>query len=392
MLFVIPAGAQPAHWSGNDELAFLFEINGISVADSNITTPIQVTPNATLTLNLTINTGEDIILKSGQLVMRYLSIAFIDQPFDFNMPVPSNTTAHLLNTSISLAQALGAGGISLFSGTVDGYISFTYSLVTTPDTNVTISDDFVIHIGQTGLASLLTVSGALTLLFTVLSVFGLLFALDEFQRGILSARRMRGGETPLGVKVFPAQVVLRRRPKKDEKVDPEELKRRVKEIAGQLWDHRRCPKCGKKWPKEGDSCKKCGITETDARALFAEQLAEKVPQALRVMRPKSKMTVKRFSKKVRLPRDKGGALAAALTELRVFQTRSVKVPLNKVATSGMALAGTYFSWLQILGYATPSLIDIFLTTTAGLVISVVVAGCMNWLARVPEMGYKEDKG
>ncbi|RLI49256.1 MAG: hypothetical protein DRO73_06935 [Candidatus Thorarchaeota archaeon] len=121
---------------------------------------------------------------------------------------------------------------------------------------------------------------------------------------------------------------------------------------------------------------------------FAHDIAKYAPRALKIVRPKSKVTVGAFSKKLKLTPNRGGALAAALTDMGVFQTRSVKVPLRKVALSGMTLAGTYWSWMQLVGGATPSWIDILLTTTVGLVVSVIIAYCMNWLARVPRLGYE----
>jgi hypothetical protein len=38
--------------------------------------------------------------------------------------------------------------------------------------------------------------------------------------------------------------------------------------------------------------------------------------------------------------------------------------------------------------ATPDWVTIILTTTAGLVISVLIGYFMNFLARVPELGYE----
>jgi hypothetical protein len=105
------------------------------------------------------------------------------------------------------------------------------------------------------------------------------------------------------------------------------------------------------------------------------------------VKPKSKVTVGQLSKKLKLKPDKGGALAAALTDMGVFQTRSVKVPLKKVAFSGITLSASYFSWMQMIGGQTPSLIDVLLLTAGGLVVSVLIGYFMNWLARVPKLGY-----
>jgi hypothetical protein len=101
------------------------------------------------------------------------------------------------------------------------------------------------------------------------------------------------------------------------------------------------------------------------------------------------MTVGSFSRHLKLKPERGGALAAALTDMGAFQTRSVKVPLMKVALVGMTLAGSYWSWMQIFAGATPSFLDILFLTCAGLVVSVLVAYFMNWLARVPKLGYED---
>ena len=71
----------------------------------------------------------------------------------------------------------------------------------------------------------------------------------------------------------------------------------------------------------------------------------------------------------------------------VLQTKTVKVPLSKVAFSGMTLAGIYWSIMQMFYGATPDWAIVLLTTTAGLVVSVLIGYFMNFLARVPSLGY-----
>ncbi|NWF96087.1 MAG: zinc ribbon domain-containing protein [Candidatus Thorarchaeota archaeon] len=385
-----PVEAQPPGWSGDANLAFQMEINGVSIADSNSTSPIFVDPAGSLVIELRIDTGADIVLKSGAFVMTYLGVPLINQPFSFGVPLPSGTAQDLLNTSIPLGSLLSIGGITLFTGTITGYFAFIYALQATPTANVTITDDFVLHIGSGGLASIASVSGAITVGFTAMAVFSLLLALDDFQQGILAARKMRKGKTAAGVGIFPAAVVLRRKPKKDaEKVGKEELVSRVSKAASSSWDGKRCPKCGKKWKEGAQSCAKCGTDHAAALKYFSEDIAEYAPRALQVVRPKSKVPVGRFSKRLRLNPQKGGALAAALTEMGVFQTKSVKVPLKKVAFSGMTLSGTYWSWMQMFGGAAPSWIDVLLLATVGLAVSVFIGYFMLWLARVPPLGYEQ---
>ncbi|MHA1960345.1 MAG: hypothetical protein ACW99U_08950 [Candidatus Thorarchaeota archaeon] len=382
--------APPAGWSGDDNFHFLLEVNDISAVDSDLSSPIPVDLSTALSLALAINVVENLTLHSGLFTMSYLSIPIINQPFDIDTTLSAGYSATLLNESLDIGTMLGIGGLSLFSGTVTGAFSFTYSLLTDPSTNVTLSEDFVLQIGPTGAAAIMSVTGLITLGFTVMSVFGLLMAMDDFQQGILGARKMRGAKRGSDVGIFPRAVVLRRKPKKkkdQEKVDKDELKRRVSQAAGKAWEGKRCPKCGKKWKADAPSCSKCKIERSAAVTYFSQDIADYAPKAMKVMKPKSKMPVGKFSKKLKLKPNKGGALAAAMTDMGVFQTKSVKVPLMKVAFAGMTLSGTYWSWMQILSGAIPSWIDLLITATIGLVVSVAIAYFMNWLARVPPLGY-----
>jgi hypothetical protein len=239
------------------------------------------------------------------------------------------------------------GGVSLISGTIKGIFTFTYSLESTPTLNDTVSDFFILQIGPQGVAALGSVSGMITVGFTVMAVFSLLLSLDEFQRGILAARKMRKGTD-----VFPSSVVLRRKPKKKgEKVSKDDLIQRV------------------------------------SQAGVPEHAAKKAPRAMEVVKPKSKVPVGKLSKALKLKREDGGRLAAEMTKMGAFQTKSVKVPLKKVAFSGLTLSGAYWSIVQLMSGAIPTWVDVLLYAAAGLVVSVFIGYLMNYLARVPPMGY-----
>ncbi len=383
--------AQPPGWSGDDNFAFLLLINNVSAAESNSTNPIPILLSEDPVMNLTILTGDDIILHSGTFVMSYMGVPLFNQDFPFNAPVPSGTNLSLMNTTLPLSAALGGSGVDLVSGTIKGSFSFVYSLISTPGTNVTVTDDFFLHVGPTGPAALLSVSGMITVGFTLMAVFGLLLALDDFQQGILAAGKVRKAVRESRLIIYPREMVLRRKPRKrDELPSIDELKSKVRSLAQGMWDGRRCPSCRAKWKSKADACSKCNISRSEAEILFAEKVSELVPKALDVMRPKSKITIGAFSKRLRVKPDVGGALAAALIDLGIFQSRTVKVPLKKVAFSGMTLAGTYWSWMQIIGGATPAWIDVLLSVAGGLVVSVVIGYFLNWLARLPRLGYDSE--
>jgi len=388
---ILPAqAATPTGWSGDDNLAFLLQVNGVNAKNSTSANPIPVDLAQPLNFSLDIYVENNLTILDYTFTMSYLYIPIINLGDDLSSfgEIPANTTGQLFNESMSLAS-LQSSGLGLIAGTITGLFTFTYTNVTLAGANVTVSENFVLQIGAGGTNSFLSISGLITIGFVVISVFSLILSLDEFQQGIMAARKMRGAKRGSDVGIFPRAVVLRRKPKKKggETIDRAELTRRVSEAAKGAWDHKRCPKCGKKWKKDAQNCGKCGIDSGAAVQYFSEDIAEYAPKALNVIKPKSKVTVGALGNKLKLKPDKAGALAAALVDMGALQTRSVKVPLKKVAFSGMTLAGSYWSVMQLAYGATPDIVTIVLTTTAGLVVSVLVGYFMNFLARVPKLGY-----
>ena len=385
----VPTQAEPPDgWSGDNNLGFLLEVNGIN---AHTTDEIQLDVADPITINVTILTESNLTIQEGKFQMAYMSIPIINPPpFDLSGygVIPDNTTASFSLGPISLASLFTFGNITLVSGTVTGSFVFTYSLETSPSVNETVNEDFVLRIGPTGIGVFFSVTGLVTAGFAIMSVFSLILSLDEFQRGIMAARKMKGATRGSDVGIFPAAVVLRRKPKKDaETIDKEELVRRVSTAADTAWDGKRCPQCGRKWKPNASACGKCGIDTASAVQHFSYDIAEYAPKALRVIKPKSKVTVGQLGKRLRLKRDKAGALAAALVDMGALQTKTVKVPLSKVAFSGMTLAGIYWSLMQMFYGATPDWVIVLLTTTAGLVVSVLIGYFMNFLARIPALGY-----
>ncbi len=383
--------APPAGWSGDDNLGFLLEVNGINAAPSDAANPIPLDVFDPITINVTILTETNLTIQEAKFQMSYMSVPIINPPpFDMSGfgEIPDSTTASFSLGPISLASLFTFGNITLISGTITGLFSFTYSNSSSPGVNTTISEDFVLRIGPTGFGVLFSVTGLVTAGFAVMAIFSLIISLDEFQRGILAARKMKGAKRGSDVGIFPSAVVLRRKPKKGgESIDKDELVRRVSQAASSAWDGKRCPQCGKKWRKDAPTCGKCGIDTNAAVQHFSQDIAEYAPKALRVIQPKSKVTVGQLGKKLRLKPDKAGALAAALVDMGALQTKSVKVPLKKVAFAGMSLAGIYWSIMQMFYGATPDWVTILLTTTAGLVVSVFIGYFMNFLARINPLGY-----
>ena len=388
---LLPAqAAVPVGWSGDSNLGFLLVVNGVNAADSDSANPIPVDLSQDLNFSLDIYVDSNLTILSYTFTMSYLFMPIISQSEDLSSfgELPANTTGQLFNESLSLAS-LESSGIGLIGGTITGGFSFTYTNTTLAGANVTVSEDFILNIGTPGTNPLLSVNGLITAGFLAMTIFSLILSLDEFQRGIFAARKMRGAKKGSDVGIFPRAVVLRRKSKKKGggTIDKAELTRRVSDAAKNAWDNKLCPKCGKKWKKDAQSCGKCKIDTGAAVKYFSENIAEYAPKAMAVVKPKSKVTVGALGKKLKLKPDKAGALAAALVDMGALQTRSVKVPLKKVAFSGLTLPGSILSLMQMYSGATPDILTIVFATIAGLVVSVLLGYFMNFLARVPKLGY-----
>ncbi|MHA2424228.1 MAG: hypothetical protein ACXAEF_05540 [Candidatus Thorarchaeota archaeon] len=344
----MPVQAQPPGWSGDDNFAFLLEVDGISAVDSDVANPIPVNLSEPLDLVLSIDISANMNITIATFSLYYLSIPIFSQPVFNDTPAPAGISLNLINTSVNLGDLIGPG-VDMISGTIEGIFEITYVLWTNPSNTTTVQDNFVLQIGTAGFTS---IPGLITIGFAVMSIFSLLKALDEFQKGIIAAHKMRNGKTPKGVGIFPAAVILRRKPKKKEKIGKDEL---ISRVSSAIDD--------------------------------ADSVAKHAPKAMNVVKPKSKVPVGKLSKSLKLKRDQGGLLAAAMTQLGIFQTKSVKTPTKKVAFSGMTLSGIYWSVMQLMGNAAPDMITMAFTLIAALVVSVIIGYFMGWLARVPEMGY-----
>ena len=383
--FIAPTAAQPPGWGGDDNLNIKMEINNQSVIGDVAPIPILTNPD----FYFEVQVANNLTLNQITFQMVYMSFPLPVQTFPFGYDL---ITGQSFNQSqvLDLSAFLDTGGLGALGGSLTGIFSFNYTLQGATNSTV-VSEQFTLLLGPQGTAALFTITGLITVGFTAMAVFSLLLSLDEFQRGIFAARKLRGAKRASDVGIFPPQVVLRRKPKKkkeSETVSKEELVRRVEAAARNAWDGKQCPKCGKKWKPDSPTCSKCGITKEQGISYFSEDIAQYAPKALDIVKPKSKVPVGKLSKRLKLKPDKGGALAAALTDMGIFQTKTVKVPLKKVAFSGITLSATYFSWMQLIGGQTPALIDVLLLTTAGLVVSVLIGYFMNWLARVPRLGYE----
>ncbi len=380
LCMVLPSSTAQT-WGGDENLSVLVEVDGAPIGPNNQTIPVS----DVMELTLCIRANVLLTLQSITFRLSYLGIPMMNQPneFDILLPAGYNSTQDI---PVDLST-LSLDGISLISGTVEGSLAFVYNV--TPYENNTIVQRFKIAMGSGN--PLYSVPGIITVGLTAMTAISLLLALAQFQGGIFAAARIRQATRARDVKVFPKQTVLgrkRRRRKEDQEI-PADLSERATEIAQDAWDGRYCPKCGKRWKRGAPTCAKCGLDMESARRLFAERVGKLAPAALEVIRPGTRMTVGELSKKLRVRAEIGGAIAAALLEMNLLRTRSVRVPLKKITFSGSTIVGLYLSWSQLLGGTTPSWIYVLLLTAGALVATVTFAYCLRWLARVPRFGYGE---
>ena len=194
------AAVPPAGWSGDDNLGFLLEVNGINAHGITGANPIPMNLSEPVTLELTIQTAADLTIYEGQFSMSYLGLGLgPPQVFDLSVlgVIPDSTTATIVNTSLPLGAALSFNGLPLLTGTITGVFSFIYANTTHPTLNKTVSENFVLRIGGEGLAAIVSVTGLVTAGFTIMSVFSLILALEHGQHAVsyeIPAHDVDGGE------------------------------------------------------------------------------------------------------------------------------------------------------------------------------------------------------
>jgi hypothetical protein len=166
--------APPAGWSGDNNLGFLLEVNGYNAASPDV---IVLDVTDPIDINVTILTETNLTIHEAKFQMSYMSIPIINPPaFDLSSygVLPDGFSGSLAIPPIDLSPLFTYANITLVSGTVTGFFSFTYSNTTHPGVNATVSEDFILQIGPTGLGMLFSVTGLITAGFAVMSVFTLI--------------------------------------------------------------------------------------------------------------------------------------------------------------------------------------------------------------------------
>ncbi|MCK4566195.1 MAG: hypothetical protein KAU48_02690, partial [Candidatus Thorarchaeota archaeon] len=102
--------AAPVGWSGDSNLAFLLEVNGVNAAESDAANPIPIDLSENLNFSMDIYADTNLTILTYTFTMSYLYMPIINQGDNLGNFVEANTTIlGFVNESISLASLLSSG-------------------------------------------------------------------------------------------------------------------------------------------------------------------------------------------------------------------------------------------------------------------------------------------
>jgi len=122
------------------------------------------------------------------------------------------------------------------------------------------------------------------------------------------------------------------------------IRQRLREVAPDAWPVDKCPKCKRDWNTKLDMCKKCNLTQDDARVIYADLLVSKVPAALRIMGNKKSTDIRTLAKKTKSTDYNAGVIAAAMVDTGVTEIVKVGTPLRSFVLNIAGLAFLVITW------------------------------------------------
>ncbi|MGQ4871865.1 MAG: hypothetical protein ACP6IT_08515, partial [Candidatus Thorarchaeota archaeon] len=236
-----------------------------------------------------------------------------------------------------------------------------------------------------------SVAGVAATVATVGAVTGLGSQIYQLLDGIQTAHKIRSiqkkvseirslpnlaviGALPTLFSIFAGMRKMKRKKKAEsESIAEYRLKQRLRESAPALWPMDRCPKCGRKWDRKRNFCKKCQISEEEAREPYAELLVAKVPRAIKALGKKKALSVRKLAKKTKSNQYNAGVIGAAMVETGLAEVTKVETPIRGFVTNLAGLAFLVITWQQLLGGASSQWQTTLTTIGAALSLAVIIA-------------------
>ena len=408
-------GVYPGDFITDNTLSVYFSLDGMSVKDFALGTPLPLNMDAPMTLNLSIvNEVSQNLNVSGTVTFWYQGFAiFPIQILDAN----NNTWFNIApGTPISLpedvtmdfSQMMSVGPLNLATGVFEATVDFRYYVEGNLTQNI-LQHPFSFSIPSTPIDIITSITGISAGVATVGAVYGAAAGFNSLWEGLKTAYKLRGihkkaseirslpnltvlGALPLLFSMLDSMKKSKKEGREDSGVSEYIVRQRLREAAPDAWQVDKCPKCKRDWNKKLDMCKKCNFTQDDARVAYADLLASKVPAALRWMGKKKSTDVKTLAKKTKSTQYNAGVIAAAMVDTEVTEITKVGTPLRSFVMNIAGLAFLVVTWQQLLGDSSSSWQTTITIVGAALSLGVIVALYISRKTQIKKFVADQDAG
>lgn len=399
-------------WIEDERLHIDLRFDGIPITSADSDANAIIIPrDSPMEIYLDVNVTNDVpILMNGSITFYYNDIPVL--PIVIQSPYDNSTTVLVPNDpafdpipvtyQFNLSQYLQLGPVDLITGVFEARLNFFYSEVDPTDparsaVPYQINREFYFRLETENLLQVFTsVAGIATTASTVGAVAGVGGSFKALLEGVQTAHKVRSiqkkaseirslpnltvlGALPLLFSIVASYVKVKK--KKNEDITESEdkavseyvLRQRLREVAPDAWPGDKCPQCKRKWDKKNNTCKKCKITEEQARDAYTELLIGRTERAVKVMGKKKSLSIRKLSKKIKSNEYNAGVIGAAMVDTDVTEIQKIETPFRSFVLNIGGLIFLVLTWQQLLGGASSQFQTTLTFVGAGMSLAVIVA-------------------
>ncbi len=400
-------------WIEDEKLHIDLRFDDRSITSAtNDSTAIIVPRDQPMLIYLDVNITNDVpILMNGSIVFYYNDIPVL--PIVIQSPYDNSTTVLVpsdpaydpppVTYLFNLSQYLELGPIDIITGIFEARLNFFYSEVDPTDSVRSsvlhqISREFYFRLQTDNIIQVITsVAGIATTASTVGAVAGFTGNIRAILEAIQTSHKVRSiqkkaseirslpnltvlGALPLLFSIIASYVKVKKK-KKDEDVSETDdsavseyiLRQRIREVAPDAWRGDKCPQCKRKWDKKTNTCKKCKISENEARDAYTELLVKRSERAVKVMGKKKSLSIRKLAKQLKSNEYNAGVIGAAMVDTDVTEIQKVETPFRSFVLNIGGLIFLVLTWQQLLGGASSQFQTTLTLVGAGMSLAVIVA-------------------
>ena len=404
----------PDDFLHDDKLYVYISLDGMNVLDYDINNPLPLNMEAPMDLFLQLNaTGSQTLNVSGTITFWYQGVALfpiqiIDAYHNTWFTVDPGSPIPPVSAPIDFSGMMSLGPIKLATGVFEATVDFRY-YVEGDTTQHILQHQYSFLLPSAPIDVITSVTGIATTAATVTAVYGAAMGFNALWDGLKTAYKLRGihkkaseirslpnltvlGALPLLFSIVDSMKKSKKEGREDTGVSEYIVRQRLREVAPDAWPADKCPQCKRDWNQKLDMCKKCNLSNEDARIAYAELLAEKVPSAIRWMGKKKSSDVKTLAKKTKSTQYNAGVIAAAMVDTNVTEITKVGTPLRSFVMNIAGLAFLVVTWQQLLGDNTSTWQTTITMVGAALSLAVIVALYISRKAQIAKFVADQEEG